>query len=159
MSDTSPGEIGFAPEEVTTRMPTRSARLKWVVAVQEDLPAGQAVNAAACAAAATGQGVFGLLGPDSKDAEGSLHPGLPWAGCTILTATAEQLVRLRTRAAASEGVYVVDMPTAAQQTRIYDEYLHHVATMSGSELDYAALSIVGPRNRIAKMVHGLPLMP
>ena len=61
--------VGFAPEEIDTAAPTRSARLKWVVVVQQDLPAGRAVNAAACVAAAIGARVQGLLGPDAVDAD------------------------------------------------------------------------------------------
>ncbi|GAA4919717.1 DUF2000 domain-containing protein [Streptomonospora salina] len=158
MVDTPTGAIGFAPDEVATGEPTRSARLKWVVVVEEGTPPGRAANAAVCVAAATAQGVSGLLGPDAEDAGGSLHPGLPWAGCTILSATGARLAALRSRAAASDGVHVVDMPAAAQRTRVYDVYLQHVAATPGTELDYSAVSLVGPRNRISTMVHGLPLL-
>ena len=44
--------VGFHPDEVDTASPTRAARLKWVVVVDEALPPGRAVNAAVCAAAA-----------------------------------------------------------------------------------------------------------
>lgn len=149
-------DIGFASEEIRTDEPTRSARLKWVIAVDESLPAGRAVNAATCVAAATALAVGGLLGQDGKDASGSMHPGLPWAGCSVLAATPEQLTALRARAAASEGVYVADMPELAQQTRVYDEYLDQLA--AADDIRYYAVSLVGPRNRIDKFVGGLPLL-
>ncbi|KIH98957.1 hypothetical protein LP52_10910 [Streptomonospora alba] len=158
MADTSTSTVGFAPDEVATGEPTRAARLKWVVVVEEGTPPGRAVNAAVCVAAATSQAVVGLVGPDAEDADGSVHPGLPWAGCTILSATAEQLAALRSRAAASDGVHIADMPAAAQQTRVYDAYLERVATTPGAELGYSALSLVGPRNRVSKMVRGLSLL-
>lgn len=148
--------VGFAPEEVRIEEPTRSARLKWVVLVDEGLPAGLAVNAAVCVAGATTAGVTGLLGPEAVDAAGSAHPGLPWAGCSVLAATPEQLATVRAKAAAAEGVFVADMPEAAQSTRVYREYLDQVGETG--DLRYLAVSVVGPRNRVDKLVGRLPLL-
>ncbi|MFS0706045.1 DUF2000 domain-containing protein [Cellulomonas sp. 179-A 9B4 NHS] len=152
------GRVGFAPDEVRTGEPTRAARLKWVVVVDEAMPAGRAVNAAVCVSAATAAGVDGLLGPDAVDAAGSAHPGLPWAGCAVLAAPADRLAAIRARAAASPRVFVADMPVAAQATRVYDEYLDAVAGAPGDALAYHAVSIVGPRNRVDKIVGRLPLL-
>lgn len=150
--------VGFQPDEVDTAAPTRSARLKWVVVVDESLPAGLAANAAICTAAATASGVSGLLGPDAVDADGSMHPGLPWAGCSVLRATAAQLAVIRAKAAAADDVFVADMPAAAQQTRVYDEYLAAVAAAEGDALPYYAVSVVGPRNRVDRIVGRLALL-
>lgn len=158
MGVTTPGVTGFAPDEIRIDEPTRSARLKWVVVVDAALPAGLAVNAAVCVAGATATGVVGLLGPDAVDAEGSAHPGLPWAGCSVLGATAEQLATVRRRAAAADGVFVADMPEAAQSTRVYAEYLAQVGASAADALRYLAVSVVGPRNRVDKLVGRLPLL-
>ncbi len=149
--------IGFAPDEIRTGESTRSAKLKWVIVVDAGLPPGRAVNAAVCVAAATSAGLGGLLGPDAKDATGSAHPGLPWAGCSILAAPTEQLAELRDRAAGLDEVFVADMPAPAQNTRVYDEYLEQMA--AGERFEYYALSLVGPRNRIDKLVKKLSLLP
>ncbi|RWZ51476.1 DUF2000 domain-containing protein [Labedella phragmitis] len=151
--------IGFFPDEIDTASPTRSARLKWVVAVDSSLPGGRAVNAAVCVAAATSTAVAGLLGPDAIDADGSAHPGLPWAGCTIVGATSEQLHTIRAKAEGSADVFVADMPAAAQSTRVYDEYLGEVAGSGTEALELLAVSIVGPRNRVDRLVGRLPLLP
>ncbi|MFD3444627.1 DUF2000 domain-containing protein [Microbacteriaceae bacterium 4G12] len=158
MSMTVDQPVGFTAEEVDTSAPTRSARLKWVVVVDADIPSGRAVNAAVCVAAATADAVTGVLGPAATDADGSAHPGLPWAGCTILTADAATLRAIRAKAAAHPGTFVADMPVAAQATRVYDEYIHSVADTRSEELEYLAVSIVGPRNRVDKIVGRLPLM-
>ncbi|MDN4598655.1 DUF2000 domain-containing protein [Leifsonia virtsii] len=150
--------VGFRPDEVDTSAPTRSARLKWVVVVDESLPAGLAANAAICTAAATAAGVAGLLGPDAVDADGSTHPGLPWAGCSVLRASAAQLAAIRAKAAAADDVFVADMPAAAQQTRVYDEYLAAVTATEGEALPYYAVSVVGPRNRVDRIVGRLALL-
>ncbi|HEX3813825.1 MAG TPA: DUF2000 domain-containing protein [Mycobacteriales bacterium] len=152
-----PGEVGFAADEINTAEPTRSARLKWIIVVDQALPAGRAVNAAVCVASATGRAVAGLLGPDAKDGAGSVHAGLPWAGCSILGATTEQLTDLRARAVGAEEVFVADMPSQAQSTRVYDEYLQQVS--AATEISYYAVSLVGPRNRIDKLAKKLSLLP
>ena len=149
--------VGYQPDEIDTASSTRCARLKWVVLVDPVLPGGRAVNAAICVAAATSTAVPGLLGPAGADAEQQAHPGLPWAGCSILAATPEEMVEIRTKAAAAEDVHVSDMPLAAQETRVYDEYLEQLATAPLPDLKYLAVSIVGPRNRIDKWVKRLPL--
>jgi hypothetical protein len=149
--------FGFTPDEVDTASPTRSARLKWVIVVDEALPVGVAANAVACVAAATGSAVAGLLGPDAIDADGSRHPGLPWAGCTILAASSDELATVRAKAVASEGTLVIDMPAAAQLTRVYDEYLGSVAATHGDRLNYYAVGIIGPRNRVDRIAGRLSL--
>ncbi len=78
--------------------------------------------------------------------------------CTILAATGEQLRELRMKAAQSAGVYVADMPAEAQLTRVYDDYLAAVSAKASSQIDYYAVSVVGPRNRVDKMVKKLTLL-
>ncbi|AMM20054.1 hypothetical protein AX769_07595 [Frondihabitans sp. PAMC 28766] len=155
--DTRPTTVGFDSDEIDTSAPTRAARLKWVIAVDSSLPPGRAVNAAICAAASTGLSVPGLLGPEVVDGAGSSHPGLPWAGCSILGGTTEQLAALRLKAVAGDTVFVADMPVPAQHTLVYDEYRSQVE--SSPDLAYYAVSIVGPKNRVDKLTKGLTLLP
>lgn len=151
--------IGFTADEIDPSAPTRAARLKWVVVVDAALPPGRAVNAAVCTAAATENAVTGLLGDAAVDADGNAHPGLPWAGCTVLTADAATLRTIRTKAASRPDIFVADMPAAAQHTRVYTEYLGVVGDTKADDLDYYAVSLVGPRNPVDKIVGKLPLMP
>lgn len=149
--------VGFEQHEIRTSESTRSARLKWVVIVADDLPIGHAVNAAVSVATATALEVPGIQGPDAVDADGGRHAGLPWAGCTVLTASRPELERIRAAAATDSDLSVTDMPASAQSTRVYDEYLAAVRELSGDALDLLAVSLVGPRNRIDRMVKRLPL--
>ncbi len=50
------------------------------------------------------------------------------------------------------------MPAAAQLTRVYDEYRQTLATTPAEDVEYYAVSIVGPRNRVDKIVGRLPLL-
>ena len=158
MSDSFPPPIGFTDDEIDTSAPTRAARLKWVVVINDSIPAGRAVNAAVCVAGATVAAVGGLLGPDAVDAAGHTHPGLPWAGCSVLTADAETLRAIRAKGEAHEATFVADMPEAAQTTRVYDEYLGAMSSSEAEGIEYLAVSLVGPKNRIDKVVGRLPLM-
>ncbi len=150
--------IGYTAEEIDTSLLTRSARLKWIVAVDSSLPVGRQMNAVACVAAATDARVTGLLARDVTDADGVAHPGLPWTGITVLGGTREQLLALAAKARGSEGVFVADMPEAAQLTRVYDEYDALLRTQSGDDIAPLALSVVGPRNRVDRITKGLPLL-
>ena len=152
-----PSRIGFHPKDILIDEPTRNAPLKWVVIVDQGLPPGRAMNAAVCVAAATSAAVTGLLGPDALDRDHSIHAGLPWAGCTILMATSERISAIRAKAAAADDTVIADMPAQAQETRVYAEYLANMST--AETIDYHAISLVGPRNRVSKLVHSLPLLP
>jgi hypothetical protein len=151
--------IGFSPEEIRTDQSTRQARLKWVVVVDEALASGRAVNAAICVASTTSVAVTGLLGPEAFDASGTAHPGLPWAGCSILAASGQRLTEIHAAAAELDEVFVAGMPAQAQSTRVYDEYREQLADLKPEELRFCAVSLVGPRKRIDKLVHRLPLLP
>ena len=154
----STAPVGYAEDEIDTAAPTRSARLKWVVVVDEALPIGRAVNAAVCVAAATAAQVAGLLGQAAQDGSGSEHPGLPWAGCTVLAADAATLRTIRAKAEAHEGTFVADMPAAAQDTRVYDEYREALGATAPELVEYLAVGLIGPRNRVDKIVGRLRLL-
>lgn len=105
----------------------------------------------------TGAAVAGLIGPGGRDASGHRHPGLPWAGCTVLTATSAALAEIREKAAAG-GAVVADMPRIAQANRVYDDYLAELAETKPEDLAASAVSIIGPRNKISKIVRNLSLL-
>ncbi len=149
---------GYTPDEMNTGERTGAAKLKWVVIVNRSLSPGQAVNAAVCVSAATAPAVAGLLGPGGPDASDQWHPGLPWAGCSILAASSAQLAAIRHQAI-DRRLLAVDMPAAAQATRVYDDYLHELAKTHADDLGLLAVSLVGPRNQVAKLVQHLELLP
>jgi hypothetical protein len=60
--------------------------------------------------------------------------------------------------AAHSDVYVADMPLAAQETRVYDDYLSRLGGLAPDQIVYAAISLVGPRKRVDRIVGGLKLL-
>ena len=157
-ADAHPAAHGYAPDEMSTGERTGAAKLKWVVIVDENLSPGQAVNAAVCVAAATAPGVPGLLGPGGPDASDHWHPGLPWAGCSILAASPATLTAIRQQAI-DRKLLAADMPASAQATRVYDDYLRELAKTEPGDLALLAMSLIGPRNQVAKLVRHLELLP
>jgi hypothetical protein len=151
--------LGYAPGEIVTSEPTRSAKYKWAIVVDAGVPAGRMVNAVACVAAATGALVDGLIAHGGPDASGFAHPGLPWAGCTILGGDPEEVAAARVRAASSPDVLLVDMPAAAQAHRVYDHYLAELVRTDPPDLGVCAFSVIGPRNRVDKITKKLALLP
>jgi hypothetical protein len=149
---------GYTPAKMNTGERTGAAKLKWVVVVDKSLSPGQAVNAAVCVAAATAPAVPGLLGPGGPDAAEAWHPGLPWAGCSILGASAAQLAEIRQQAIDRQFL-AADMAAAAQATRVYDDYLRELAKTHPDDLALLAVSLIGPRNQVAKLVRHLELLP
>jgi hypothetical protein len=156
--ETSQAAYGYSPDEMSTGERTGAAKLKWVVIVDAGLSPGQAVNAAVCVAAATAPGVPGLLGAGGPDASDHWHPGLPWAGCSILAADPAQLAAIRQQAI-ERRLLAADMPASAQATRVYDDYLRSLAKTEPGDLAPLAVSLIGPRNRVAKLVRHLELLP
>jgi hypothetical protein len=148
---------GYAPDEMSTGERTGAAKLKWVVVVDESLSPGQAVNAAVCVAAAAAPAVPGLLGPGGHDAAEVWHPGLPWAGCSILAASSAQLTEIRQQAIDRQFL-AADMAAAAQTTRVYDDYLRELAKTHPDDLALLAVSLIGARNQVAKLVRHLELL-
>ncbi|MFL6062886.1 MAG: DUF2000 domain-containing protein [Marmoricola sp.] len=155
---TEESKIGFAREHIDQSASTRDVPYKWIVVVDSSLPAGRAVNAAVCVASATMGRTRGILGDDAIDSDGAVHPGLPWIGCTVLGAEAAKLAEVRAKAAVAPGVVLVDMPTQAQHTRVYEDYLFAVSSTRGPDLSYYAVSVFGPRKTIDKIAKGLSLL-
>jgi hypothetical protein len=149
---------GFDPDEIRTDQPAGAARLKWVIVVDAGLPTGLLVNAAACMAAAVGRSVAGLIGPPGHDGTGRPHAGLPWAGCSILAGDTDTIRDLRDRAGGRDDLLVGDMPQSAQTSRVYDDYLVTLAATDAASLSYYAVSVLGPRDKIDKLVGKLPLL-
>jgi len=69
------------------------------------------------------------------------------------------VAEVRSRAAAHDDVLVVDMPAAAQAHRVCDHYLADLSRTDPGDLAVSAFSLVGPRNRIDKIVKRLALLP
>lgn len=128
-----------------------------VIIVDQSLPPGLAANAAAVLALSVGARFPGLPGQDLADADGAIHPGLIPMGLPVLSAPAHRLGELRGTALAAH-LYVVDFPTAGQQTTDYHAFAARVADVSTAELTYLGLALCGPAKPLRKLTGGFPLL-
>jgi hypothetical protein len=126
-----------------------------VIVVDEALPPGKASNAAAVVAFTLGQRHSRLVGAPLQERDGTAHPGLIPIGITVLKATADQLSELRQKSL--PHCDVVDFPVQGQATTDYTAFLNAVLTHSGESLQYVAVGLLGPRNRVGKLVGGFSL--
>lgn len=126
-----------------------------VIVVDEALPPGKASNAAAVVAFTLGQRHSRLVGAPLVERDGTAHPGLIPIGIPVLKATALQLSELRQKSLAQCDV--VDFPVQGQATTDYAMFLEAVEAHAGEPLQYLAVGLVGPRNRVSKLVGGFSL--
>lgn len=75
----------------------------------------------------------------------------------MLTATSAALADIRGKATA-DGMVVVDMPRSAQTSRIYDVYLAELAETKPADLAVSAVSIIGPRDELSRLVRNLSVL-
>jgi hypothetical protein len=66
---------------------------------------------------------------------------------------------IRGKAASCADTFVADMSAVAQETLVYADYRAALSKTATENLSYCAASIVGPRNRVNKIVGKLPLLP
>jgi hypothetical protein len=145
-AQTEPAPAGAATPTVRT-----------VIVVDRDLPKGLAANAAAVLAHGFGARLPDLVGPDFEDARGASHTGLIPTGLPILGADAAGLTALRD-AAAEQGLVVVDLPTAAQQTNDYDVFRAAVASPGPGALGYLGVLVSGPPKTVRRLTGSLGLL-
>ena len=65
---------------------------------------------------------------------------------------------MRSKALGDPAVLVADMPAVAQQVRVYADYLAQVRNATEERLAYYAVSLLGPRKAIDRLVGSLPLL-
>jgi hypothetical protein len=131
---------------------------KIVVAVRDDLPVNHAVNAAAVVSLSLGAQIPGPLGAAGRDAAGGVHAGLNPHPVPIVIATAEQLADLDARARAREDITAVGFTEVARRERDYEAYLDALAATFPIDIEYVAVGVYGPRNRVSAITKRLPLL-
>ncbi len=129
---------------------------KCIVVVDAKLPVGLQANAASVITMTLGRQVDGLVGPDVKDADGVLHPGVVLIPVPILIADASA-IRTIWREAGEELVRV-GFTSLAQSCRTYEEYVDRLATTSTEDLDFAGVGLFGAKRSVNRLGGSLPLL-
>jgi hypothetical protein len=130
---------------------------KCAVVVSDRLPVGLQANAASVLTMTLGHQVPGLLGPDVKDADGVVHPGIVLIPVPVLTVWPDRLREIWELAGHGDIVRV-GFSSLAQSCRTYDEYIDRMAATATRDLDLVGVGVFGPKKPVNKIVGSLPLM-
>lgn len=130
---------------------------KLVLVIRAGLPAAWAVNAAAVLALSMGGRLPDPPTADSKDASGELHAGLNPHPVPVLSATPAQLRDLHRKAHARDNLITAGFTEVARQARDYEDYLTALAATPAEDIDYVAVAVFGPRNRVTALTKRLAL--
>jgi hypothetical protein len=131
---------------------------KIVIVVHDGLPPHVATNAAAVLGLSLGGRLPHLLGADGKDASGGVHAGLNTHPVPVVTADAQQLAELHGKARSRDDIAAVGFTEVARRARDYATYLDDLASTPDSDLEYVAVALFGPRNRITALTKRFPLL-
>jgi hypothetical protein len=129
-----------------------------VIVVSDSLSDGLTVNAAAVVALTLGQRVPQLIGPDVKDGEGFVHPGITLIPVPVLSAPVSLVAQILAEARPDPELIVIGFTDTAQCCRTYDEYTERMARTRAADLGYASVGLYGPKKQINRLTGSLPLL-
>jgi hypothetical protein len=131
---------------------------KCAIVIDDALPTGLAMNAAAVLALSVGD-VFGesLLGPDVKDRDGRVHPGITDVPLPILKAGSEVLHGIVAKALQEPDVFLVDFTSAAQAARNYGDYITAMEATGAEGHVYVGIALAGKKKAVQRLSGSLPL--
>ncbi|HEX2908414.1 MAG TPA: DUF2000 domain-containing protein [Phototrophicaceae bacterium] len=130
--------------------------IKCVFVIDEALPTGLAVNAAAVLAVTIGQRFGHIVGPDVVDASDQAHTGLTQITLPVLKASNDTIRTIRQEAAQAD-VFLVDLTDCAQSARNYDDYQQAMALRGGDDLSYRGIALYGSQQTVKRLTKKLPL--
>lgn len=131
--------------------------MKIVIVVDQDLGAGLAANAAAALALSLSGRIGDVNGPDLRDGDGSIHPGILKLPIPVLKAAGGRLAELRARALGAAGVAALDFTDIAQGARSYGDYETALAEARAGDIAYRGLCLYGEDRAVAGLTGSLPL--
>lgn len=133
---------------------------KCVIIIDEDLPAGIIANTAAILGATLGKAKADMVGRDTADASGRLHPGIIEIPIPILKSSRQQLQELREKLYEPEyeQIFSADFSDLAQTCRTYDEFTDRMSRTAADRLHYLGLILCGPKKKVSRLTGNLPLL-
>lgn len=132
--------------------------IKCVLVMDETLPTGVLVNAAAILGVSLGAFFPQIIGPDVPDGDGRVHRGIVTKPVPVLRASAEILTTLweKLKLPAYEQIMAVDFSNIAQGCHVYEEYM--AAAKATTEFSYLGLLLCGGKQAVNKLTGSLPLL-
>lgn len=136
------------------------SEIKCVLVLDGDQAPGVQANAAVILGMTLGERHPALVGPDARDGDGGLHPGISTSPVPVLKIDADglQALRKRLREPRFAGVFCADFSDVAQCCRSYPAYLEKAARTREEEHRYLGLCLCGKKKLVNRLTGYLPLL-
>lgn len=131
-------------------MITDLEKTKCVLIVDSSLSIGEQANVAAVLAMTIGAKNSGIIGGDVYDGDNTLHTGITQLNLPVLAASVEIIKEIHDLADVNDQVFVVDFTLTAQKSRSYEEYTNLMNRLTGKELRYLGIGLIGNKKHINK---------
>lgn len=150
MQESASKDNAATPLDAPVRFDTRV-----VVALRDDLLPWQELNITAFLMSGIATSAPDLTGEPYRDRDGNTYLPMLRQPVMVLSATAEQLAVLRTKAMSrdmSVAVYTYDLFTTYHDA----DNRSAVAAVAADDLDLVGIAVRGPRNGVDRIVKGIP---
>ncbi len=136
-------------------MPVNTKR--FVIILDESLPAGLAANAAAVLSTSVGCQRPEIVGHNVQDGTGGLHAGITTLPIAILKAGQQAIQRLRSTAE-EQQLLAAGFTRTAQRSKNYGHYEQRMSACRACDLEYAGIALFGCAEKITSLTGSLSLL-
>jgi hypothetical protein len=130
---------------------------KSVIVIDQDLPAGLAINAVSVIGVSFGKLTTELVGPDLKSQDNVNYPGVVYSPLPILVSKSEVLHDIQKAMLDEEDCLVMPFSKLAQSCKTYNEYEERLLSTKAEDIMLAGIGLIGPMKKINKLTGNLPL--
>ncbi|MDI9222866.1 DUF2000 domain-containing protein [Pantoea sp. EA-12] len=127
------------------------------IVIDNQLPAGLAMNAASVIGISFGKLIDNLVGPDQQSGDGVNYPGVIYAPLPVLLAEGNTLRELQKTSCADEEIFAMPFSALAQSCKTYDEYGERIASAHSENIELVAIGLIGPKKKITRLTGNLKL--
>ncbi|WP_277976221.1 DUF2000 domain-containing protein [Pantoea endophytica] len=127
------------------------------IVIDQQLPAGLAMNAASVIGISFGKLIGNLVGPDQQSQDGVNYPGVIYAPLTVLLADGNYLRELQQISGADNEIFSMPFSALAQSCKTYEEYGERIADAHSDQIELVAIGLIGPKKKITRLTGNLKL--
>ena len=129
------------------------------IVIDQQLPAGLAMNAASVIGISFGKLTGNLVGPDQQSLDGVNYPGVIYAPLPVLLADGNYLRELQQISGADSDIFSMPFSALAQSCKTYEEYGERIADAHSDQIELVAIGLIGPKKKITRLTGNLKLYP
>lgn len=127
------------------------------IVIDNQLPAGLAMNAASVIGISFGKLIENLVGPDRQSEDGLNYPGVIYAPLPVLLAEGNTLRELQKISSTDTEIFAMPFSALAQSCKTYDEYGERIASANSDNIELVAIGLIGPKKKITRLTGNLKL--